>query len=435
VNARLRRGLGAQGFAQLVQVVIRFAEVPLLLGCWGAELYGEWLIVSALAAGFVMADLGFTGTSNREMAMRASAGARRGAAALFRSTWLLLLAESLVFGTLAIAAAGLLPLREWLSLAALDARDVGLVASLLVASMLLGLQASLMNGGFWCEGRYASPMFISALGQLVEFSCLAAAAVLGAGPVGAAAAFLAGRVAAVAWMRLALRRASPWLAYGSSMASLAELRRLASASIASLAFPLGNTINLHGLRIVVGLALGPAAVAAFSSIRTLSRIAVQCTAVIARLLEPEMALAFGGSDAERVRLMLRRSTQAALWLGGAACLALAAFGAPFLAVWTHGQVTMEPVLFALLLCAALVYAAWGPALMVPYATNRHERIAIFYSLVYGFAAVGASALCIEWLGLVGAGVALLAAEIAVAAYVVPSAIRMSREPYGLRQAA
>jgi O-antigen/teichoic acid export membrane protein len=284
-----------------------------------------------------------------------------------------------------------------------------------------------MTGGFWCEGRYASPVFLQAASQLLEFAALAVAVALDAGPVGAAAAFLAGRLCGLLGIRIALYRAAPWVRYGRSHASRVELRRLTSPSLASLAFPAANALNIHGMRIVVGMALGPAAVAVFSSIRTLSRIAMQITAMIARLLEPEMALAFGAQEGHTVRSMFRRSCQAAFWLGGLACIALGAIGEPFLAVWTHGQVAMDWSLFALLLASALAYALWGPALMVPYATNRHQRTALFYFLVYGVAVIALGYAGIALFGLAGAGIAILAAEVAVAMQVIPAVMSMSGE--------
>lgn len=425
--SRLRRGMGAQGFAQAVQVLIRLTEVPLLLGAWGTGLYGEWLIVSAFPAYLVMADGGLSGTASREMAMRASAGDRQGALSVFHGAWALLLLLSAAFGLAGLAVAWLVPLGEWLGFAAMDAGEVSVVLALLVVYVLASLQASAMNGGFWCEGRYATPMFLNAASQLLEFAGLAAAVLLGGGPVLAAAGYVAGRLAGLIWMRVSLHRVSPWVRFGWSQASGADVRRLLAPSIASLAFPFANALNIQGMRIVLGATLGPVAVAVFTSIRTLSRVAMHFTTMISRLVEPEIALAFGGSQDGLVRLMLGRACQASLWLGALACLALLLAGDSFLALWTHGKVAMDWPLFGLLLAGALANALWAPALMVAYATNRHQRTALFYSLVYGVAALATGYVGSTFLGLAGAGLALLLAELAVAIYVVPAAMRMSGE--------
>jgi hypothetical protein len=68
--SRLTKGLGAQGYSQAVQIFIRLAEVPLLLGFWGTQLYGEWLMLAAIPAYLAIADMGFAGVASREMSMR-----------------------------------------------------------------------------------------------------------------------------------------------------------------------------------------------------------------------------------------------------------------------------------------------------------------------------------------------------------------------------
>ena len=98
-----------------------------------------------------------------------------------------------------------------------------------------------------------------------------------------------------------------------------------------------------------------------------------------------------------------------------------------LQVWTQGKIPMDWLLYVLLLLAAATNTLWNTALMVAYATNRHERIAVVYSLVYGGAAFGVAYAGARMAGIAGVGGALLLAEIAMAAYVIPVARRMSGE--------
>ena len=59
----MRRGAGAQAFNQVVQIFVRLAEVPLLLGFWGLQLYGEWLMVATIPVYLAIADGGFAGAA------------------------------------------------------------------------------------------------------------------------------------------------------------------------------------------------------------------------------------------------------------------------------------------------------------------------------------------------------------------------------------
>ncbi len=433
--SRLTQGLGAQGYSQAGQIFIRLAEVPLLLGFWGTQLYGEWLMLAAIPVCLAICDGGFTGAAGREMGMRSGAGDRPGTLALFQSTWLLLLLVSLIFGLFAIVVVQIVPLHDWLGFKVMNPATIKLVTVLLVAHVLVGFQTGLVYGGFWCEGRYAMGMALITTMQLMEFGGLAMASALGGGPVEAALGYLVGRIGGLFLMRLGLYRATPWLRFGWRVATLGEVRRIAAPAFASLAFPLGNALNIQGMRLIVGLVLGPPAVVVFSTLRTLTRLATQPSSIINRLMEPEMASAYGGNRHDVFRRLFNHSCQVALWVSAASCIALVAAGESLLGIWTHGKVSMDWPLYTLLLLGAAVNAVWYTALMAAYATNRHVRVAFVYSIVYGGGAFGLAYILAEFSGLAGVGSALLLSEIAIAPYVLLKAFHLTGESWGtwLRQ--
>jgi O-antigen/teichoic acid export membrane protein len=427
--SRLTKGLGAQGYSQAVQILIRVAEVPLLLGVWGTQLYGEWLMLAAIPSCLFICDGGFAGAASREMSMRSGAGDRRGAMALFQSTWLLLLFVSLVFGVLALVAVQVAPLHEWLGFKVMDPATIKLVAILLVAFVLVGFQTGLVYGGFWCEGRYAMGMVLITTMQLMEFGGLALSVALGGGPMEAALGYLGGRVGGLFLMRLGLYRATSWLRFGWRVATLSEVKRLAAPAFASLAFPLGNALNIQGMRLIVGLVLGPPAVVVFSTLRTLTRLAMQPSSVIKSLMEPEMASAYGGNHHDVYRSLFNRSCQVALWMCAASCVVLGVFGESVLGIWTHGKVAMEWPLYTLLLISAAINAIWYTALMAAYATNRHARVALVYATAYGGGAFVLAYIFVKFSGLAGVGLALLLSEIAMAPYVLMKTFQLTGESW------
>lgn len=322
VIQRLRGALGAQGFAHVVNLLIRLAEVPLFLTFWGAERYGEWLMVAAIPAYLAMADGGFTGTTQREMTMRMGAGDRQGALATFQSTWVLLLIVSAVVITAVALATILLPLSHWLNLKSMPGNTLTVVILLLMGHIIVGFQCGLIYGGYSCEGRYARGTILVTLMYLLSFAGLAVAVMLGGGPVAAATGFLAGRLIALLIFLLDLPGVVPWLRFGWQDASQAEVARLLSPSLASMAFPLGEALNLQGMLLVVGLLLGPVAVTVFSAIRTLCRSAMKPITIVVNLVEPEMALAYGAGNHDLVRRLFNRSSQITLWIVLPACVVL-----------------------------------------------------------------------------------------------------------------
>lgn len=425
VRARLLRGIGAQGLSQAVQIFIRLAEVPLLLSFWGTQLYGEWLMLSAIPVYLSIGDGGFTTAACREMTMRSGAGDRNGTLSVYQSTWLLLVVVSLTAGLLAFGFVTVVPFGDWFGFSSMNDLEIKIVLLLLVAHVLVGFQGGLLNGGFWVAGRYPSGMYLVAVIQLLEFAGLAAAVAFGGGPVHAAAGYLSGRFSGTGLMWLGQRKVSPWLRQGFLHASLAELRRLSAPAFASLAFPLGSALNIQGMRLVVGLTLGPSALAVFTTMRTLSRLVMQPGGIINRLIEPELALAFGAGDHALFRRICARACQVALWGCLGVCLLVGPGAYWIFPAWTGGKVLMHWPSYIVLLAAGLTNGIWYTALMVPYATNRHGRIALLFTLVYGVAAVGLGFILTEKFGLGGASQALLMAEAAMAIIVIQASLRMT----------
>ena len=383
IRGRLRRGIGAQAYSQAVLVLIRLGEVPLFLHFWGAQLYGEWLMLAAIPAYLAIADGGFASAANREMAMLSGGGDRKGAIAVFQSTFMLLVVVSFASMVLATVAIFFLPFDLWFHFEAITPGKVKIVLFIFVLYVLTSFQGGLLNGGFWCCGKYPLAMALSASTTLLEFASLAIVVSLHGGPVQVAQAYLGGRIFGTLIILRAMRKSTPWLRYGVDSASIRLIGRLAAPAFASVAFPLGNAFYIQGMRLVVGFVLGPASLAIFAPLRTLSNLVVQARIVVNRLIQPELAVAYGNGNKKLFAHLFCRASQMAFWLAVLGSILLSAVAGWILPVWTAGKVEMNWPFFLTLLLAAIINTIWYTALMVPYATNRHGRIAIIYSGVYG----------------------------------------------------
>lgn len=421
VKQRLLAGLGVNALGQLVTVIVQLAGVPILLHAWGAQLYGEWLLLFAIPAYLAMTDLGFTQSACNDMTARVARGDRAGALSVFQSIGVLVYAIAALGLILTAAAVPWLPLAEWLNFQAMDARTAQWVLWLLVAQVLVTLPDGVTHAGFRAGGEYALHFGLHGVVRLLQFAGVWIAALAGGGPLAAAAIFLGVRALATAAFALLVVRRHRWLRYGTAHARRTELRRLLNPAMANMAIPLAQALNIQGMVVVVGAVLGPLAVVVFSTLRTLTRLVAQMVMIVAQAAEPELAAAHGAGNRELLSRLFTHALRGGLWLALLAAAGLALFGSRVLEFWTHGRVAMDYALFGWLLGSAVASVLWFGGLIVLKAANRHLRAASMY-VIASAAAVGLTVALLRWTGqLALAGLALVVMDTAMTLYTLAAA--------------
>ena len=299
--ARVRHGLGGHTFALAVTVAVQIGGVPLFLHFWGASLYGEWLVLAAIAAWFGIADLGFATACAHEVTMRAAGRDFEGARGVFRSAWAFVTAVSLAAAAVLALGAMAAPVARWFGLSQLGDGDAAVVVLLLLGHVFVHMQTQLVSAGLIGAGRYGLQAFLLALVRLGAFVLVVLAVASGGGPKSAAAVMAGVECAGFAVMTWCVRRHSPWLRYGLTGTSASTVRRLAGPAMGFAGQAAGNAFSIQGSVLIVGAVLGPAAVAVFSTLRVLARAPVMFSNIVFATLRPEIAIAHGQRKGGHVR--------------------------------------------------------------------------------------------------------------------------------------
>jgi O-antigen/teichoic acid export membrane protein len=430
VRGRLIRGFGATALGPIVTAIVQIVGVPLFLHAWGTKLYGEWLIMSAIPTYLALSDVGFATAACNDMTMRVAAGDRDGALETYQSTRVLMSITSLLAGIALLGIVWLLPVTRWLNLSSMAISESRMTLSLLSLYALVTVQAGLYIVGFRCDGNYAFGTLVDNVIRLTEFIAAMIAVALSERPVVVAGVLLVTRILGTIVKNRLMFRKSPWLRHGLGRVRTASVRRLASPAIAYLAFPAGSALSLQGLVVVIGMVLGPVAVATFSAMRTLTRFALQITEIIRMGVWPELSAAYGAKNWNLARRLHRTACQASLWLSILAVGFLLIAGGRILTAWTHGRIVMDVSAFRWLLLVIIANAFWNTSSVATMASNKHQRIAAAYFAATAVATVAAY-LLLQRFGLSGAAMALLIVDITVGWFVVKSSLVELDE--GLRQ--
>lgn len=431
IQSRIRRGLTGQGYSQAATIIIQLLTIPIFLAFWDIDLYGEWLLLSAIPSYLLMSDLGFGGTAAREMAMMVAANERAKALIVFQSIWFLISLISLVIVivTIGFNFANLLPINEWFNFSIIDSVTTKNVLTVMILQVLIHLQGQMIYAGFNSEGSYGlGTIWLTSI-RLGEFLAQITAIFLGAGPLAVVLSSLAARTLCTFFMRIGLSKVAPWISYGTKNVSLKEIKRLTKPALSALAFPLGHALNIQGARIIVGAALGPAMVVTFTAMRTLTRFLTMALAAINRITQPEISIAYGKGDKDLLRQLYRKTCQLALWGSFILSLAMYFFGEPILDKWTDGALVMNLDLFLIMLVASSSQSIWIAMMVVLFATNRHNKVAVYFIIANIVFLALANYLLANY-SVIEMMMSLAACELLMLFFILPSSLQITNDNLG-----
>ena len=427
-KSRLIKSLGANAFGQLVSVAIQLLNVPIFLHYWGVQMYGEWLILSAIPAYLNLSDIGFASVAGNDMTMRVAKGDEKGALEVYQSIWLLISTTSLAVGCFAGILAWLIPLNHHFSLSHIPANEITLALCALLLYTLVSLQGGVLSAGFRASGNYAYGTVLNNIARLIEALVTIIVLATGGGVLIITLALLIGKCITTISLWLALGKRAAWLSHGYHAAKLSTIRQLYKPAIAFMAFPLGLALNIQGMTLVIGALLGPTAITIFSTYRTLTRLLIQVIGLLNQALWPEISRGYGAGDLVSVRKIHRQASAATFWVGLAGIMTLELFGTYIIGIWTHHTFTSNYQLLALLLIDVFLYNLWQSSLTVLIATNRHQTISITFILSAAFGLLLGNQF-LPIFGLNGAAIALIVAELPILFFAINLALKLVRDDW------
>jgi O-antigen/teichoic acid export membrane protein len=389
-------------------------------------MYGEWIMLTAIPSYLSLTDMGFGSVAGNDMAMRVAAADRKGAVETFQSTLLLLLVMSLVAALIVAPLLWGAPLDKWLHITSLDSAQTRLIVALLSIYSLCTLHSSLLGSAFRSDGKYALIVSYLNVIRLLENAGMLLVLYRSGSPLYVAVTVASIRTVGTGSLYLLLKYQLSWIRLGVSNASLRRLRDLTRPAIAFMAFPAGNGLSIQGMTVVIGLMLGPVSVAAFNSMRTLSRFAYQIIDSIKNSVWPELSAAYGAQNWPLARRLHRSCCQIAFWLSMMAVAVLAMFGPKIFRLWTHQRVAIDIPCFYVLLIVVIASSLWNTSSAVAIAANLHERLAVQY-LFGTAAALFLAYVLMPHLQLVGPAVALLATDIWMDCFVIRSSNHLLKD--------
>ncbi len=402
------------GVLLLTQVVL----VPLYLSYWSLETYGIWLAIQALISVLTSVDFGhqeFLGFEFLRLGKdkRAEIG-RYLSAGILVSVGLNVAQTALIGG---IIAAGALPhlLEKTAGIGSRALHEAGLVLLLqgvawFVSTSLPGLLArALAPYGYYPRMAWWGLLatVVSALVPIVAVCC--GAELLATGLALTGALVVASIPQYVDMWRL-LRQEG--IGFGRPSLALGGQNFGHSLAVSGKGFL--ETARLQGVRLLLAPLAGVASLAAFATMRTGANVALQGLNSITSPMLPDFMRFLHQRDQARSEAAFGVVWILVVSVMTPAVVLLQACIEPLYLLWTRGRIVFDPVLFALLSLGVLVHALAQPAISIVRGNNL-LRPQLALSALAAAVVVGGLYVLVPLAGILGAGIALLAAEIVATA--------------------
>jgi O-antigen/teichoic acid export membrane protein len=420
---RLCKGIGANFLGQIINLASRILLVPLFLLAWGADIYGEWLLLSSMVAYLALTDMGGAVYIGNRMTQ---AFARRDQE-LFRKilhTGLaLFLAIPLVVLIIFITVIFFFNPAAFFHITQTSHRTIMLVLTLLAFQFVISLPQGILLRVYFAVEMLPRGVMLLNLMQLLSLILVAGGLWLrwGMALIALLQIIPYGLIAVTALYDL--NRKFPQF----QILSLKEVDfsfglSFIKPSLHFFLIQISQAFSVQGIILVVGMVLGPFQVVLFSTLRTLVNLIRSCFEQVSHAAWPEMTRLDAQQDIDKFLTLFRVILRSILIASILFITIFHFFGGYIYHFWLRKTVPFEQPVMDLFLIYMGQFIFWLTCSHPLLATNRHQTLAkmLFISsiLTIALAYLGG-----RHLGLPGIVLGMIVGDVLLPFWFVPYLLR------------
>ena len=415
--ARLISGSVASWVTIAVNMAAQIVLVPIYLSYWDAKTYGIWLAVQAIMSTLSMLDYGHQNFLAYEF-LRLALNDRR---MLRKYLWsgitmgVVISFLQIILILLFIFTGALAFLLDESSITNSPLLKEGGIALFILGLSWIAFATTpgLMGRALAAFGYFPRSAWWGVVAAIATATVPLIAVILGGNLVMTSAAWFIGSALFTVPLYIDYFRLLKKEKIGFVKPSLVLGYSNVKKSLPLLGKSIFENVRQQGVRLVLTPLAGPIGLVAFSTMRTGANVALQGLNTIVNPLVPDLMRFLHARDQPRTE-----SAFATIWILVIAVMApgvvvLQAIVEPLYLVWTQHKVTFDPWTFALLSFGVLVYAVIQPAMAVVIGNNLTKTQLGLTALAAGIV-LAVMIASVPLIGLVGAGAALLLAEVGAA---------------------
>ncbi|MDR6413292.1 hypothetical protein [Pseudarthrobacter sulfonivorans] len=370
------RGLIGQGFTLFSVMGVQLLQVPTYLNVLTAEEYGAYLVLIAVPSALTLADFGLLSALSTRLTRLIAAGKQPEATQVFRMVLYIVffLTSMILVAVFSILAFFVIELEPF------NRIEAAAVLSQYTVYSLLFILSSALEGAMRASNAYADAWMRLAFMRISDFACGVALLYLTDSVIFAVSGMLISRMIGVAQLYRRTRMRATWASFSPLRPTRSGMEGMMKPTIGSAALPIGNAVLNQGVVLAVNASLGPAAVAVYSTTRTIVSTLRQLSNVVSNGILPHMTQRYALSRALEAQSFLRRVFFATSAVLLASSVVLALCGQWLVSIWTLGRIEPSQSLLLIMICQVLIESIWTLIAVQLLAQNIHFGYSIFYAI-------------------------------------------------------
>jgi O-antigen/teichoic acid export membrane protein len=416
---RLIQGIGANFLGQIINLASRFLLVPLFLLAWGANIYGEWLLLSSMVAYLTLTDMGGATYIGNRMTQAFAHRDHELFRKILHTGLALFLAIPLVVFIVFITLIFFFNPSAFLHITQTSHRVVILVLALLAFQFVISLPQGILIRVYFAVEMLPRGVMLLNLMQFLSLSLVAGGLWLGWGmvPIALLQIIPYGLIAVTALYDIN-RKFPQFQVFSLKGADFPFGLSFIKPSFHFFLIQISQAFSVQGIVLVVGMVLGPVQVVLFSTLRTLVNLIRSFFEQVSHAAWPEMTRLDAQQDMDKFLALFRVILRTTLMASILFITIFHFFGGFIYHFWLRKTVPFEQPVLDLFLIYMGQFIFWLSCSHPLLATNRHQTLAkvLFVSsiLTIGLAYLGG-----QHLGLPGIVLGMIVGDLILPFWLVP----------------
>lgn len=389
IHWRIFRSIGADSLGQIINAGSRLVIIPVFLSAWGSNLYGEWLILTAITAWFSLGDLGGQLYFGNKLTQAWAASEVSFFQEVYSTGMVLFLTSSIAMLLVVSVVIYAVPINSIFNLSETPESTAKLVLLIMATKFILAFPVGLMLGLYRAIGCQATSIMYANVMMVFQFLLTLIALTFGYNFVVLAGIEVLPYLAAILFILndFPNRIGNNFSLYRLNDFSKKILIDSIFPSLHFLVIQLSMALSIQGSIVILAKVLSPVDVAIYSSMRVIANIMSRFFGLISHATLPDVT-----------RLMELKNIQLLVKLFNLTSLITIMFGAVFTCFinyfgewtymkWLSHKLPYDHMTMFVIAFQAVVNCVWSLGGNMLMATNYHKQYAFSQAVANGLALI------------------------------------------------